>query len=71
MPGMSGGATYRAMREVDPTVAVLLMSGYTKNEDVQALLEEGACGFVMKPYSVEVLARSLADVIAKSPPATV
>jgi signal transduction histidine kinase/ActR/RegA family two-component response regulator len=66
MPGMGGGATYRAMREVDPAVAVLLMSGYTMNEDVQALLDQGAGGFVMKPYSVEVLARSLADVLAKA-----
>ncbi len=69
MPGMSGSATYRAIREVEPDVAVLLMSGYTMNEDVQSLLEDGAAGFVMKPYSVEVLARSLADVIAKSPAA--
>ena len=67
MPGMNGGATYRAMREVDPTVAVLLMSGYTMNEDVQALLADGAGGFLMKPYSVEVLARSLASVISAAP----
>jgi signal transduction histidine kinase/CheY-like chemotaxis protein len=67
MPGMSGKATYTAMRAVDPSVAVLLMSGYTKNEDVQALLEQGARGFVMKPYSVEVLARSLADALKVSP----
>jgi len=66
MPGMGGGATYKAMREVDPQVAVLLMSGYTMNEDVQALLEAGAGGFVMKPYSVEVLARSLADVLSRA-----
>ena len=66
MPGMSGRATYAAMRAVDPTVAVLLMSGYTKNEDVQVLLEQGARGFVMKPYSVEVLARSLADALKQS-----
>lgn len=66
MPGMSGGATYAAMREVDPAVAVLLMSGYTKNENVQRLLEQGARGFMMKPYSVEVLARSLADAITSA-----
>jgi two-component system, cell cycle sensor histidine kinase and response regulator CckA len=70
MPGMSGRATYTAMRAVDPSVAVLLMSGYTKNEDVHALLQQGARGFVMKPYSVEVLARSLADAISSSAPAS-
>jgi CheY-like chemotaxis protein/anti-sigma regulatory factor (Ser/Thr protein kinase) len=63
MPGMGGAATLSAMREIEPDVSVLLMSGYTMNEDVQALLDAGARGFVMKPYSVEVLARSLADVL--------
>jgi signal transduction histidine kinase/CheY-like chemotaxis protein len=67
MPGMSGRATFSALREVDPHVVVLLMSGYTKNEEVQALLEQGARGFVMKPYSVEVLARSLAEAISPAP----
>ncbi len=66
MPGMGGSATYKAMREVNPNVSVLLMSGYSMNEDVQALLDAGASGFVMKPYSVEVLARSLADVIRRA-----
>ncbi|HEY5924548.1 MAG TPA: ATP-binding protein [Kofleriaceae bacterium] len=63
MPGMSGRATFDAMRKLDPEVSVLLMSGYTKNEDVHALLEQGARGFVMKPYSVDVLARSLAEAL--------
>jgi len=67
MPGMSGRATYAAMRAVDPSVAVLLMSGYTMNEDVEELLRQGARGFVMKPYSIEVLARSLADVVNEAP----
>jgi two-component system cell cycle sensor histidine kinase/response regulator CckA len=69
MPGMSGRATYTAMRAVDPSVTVLLMSGYTKNEEVQALLEEGARGFVMKPYSVESLARTLAAALRDGPTA--
>jgi two-component system, cell cycle sensor histidine kinase and response regulator CckA len=66
MPGMGGGATCKAMQQIDPNVAVLLMSGYTMNEDVQALLDAGAGGFVMKPYSVEVLARTLSDVIKRA-----
>jgi two-component system, cell cycle sensor histidine kinase and response regulator CckA len=67
MPGMSGRATYAAIREVDPAAVVLLMSGYTNNEEVQHLLQQGARGFVMKPYSVEVLARSLADAMSAPP----
>ena len=65
MPGMSGRATFAAICEVDPGAVVLLMSGYSKNEDVQLLLDQGARGFVMKPYSVEVLARSLAEALGE------
>ncbi len=61
MPGMNGRATLAAMREVDPEVPVLLMSGHTMNEEIQSLLDSGARGFLSKPYSVEALARSLAD----------
>lgn len=63
MPGMNGRATLAAMREVDPSVPVLLMSGHAMNEEIQALLDRGARGFLTKPYSVDALARSLADAI--------
>ena len=38
------------------------MSGYTLNDEIQAVLELGARGFVTKPYSVETLARSMAQI---------
>ena len=59
MPGMSGRATYVALRELDPKVRALLMSGYTMNEEVQAILDLGVRGFLSKPYSMEALAREL------------
>jgi signal transduction histidine kinase/CheY-like chemotaxis protein len=64
MPGMGGRQTFAAMREIDPAVRVLLMSGYSKNEDVQALLDAGASGFVMKPYSPDGLARALSETLS-------
>ncbi len=60
MPGMTGTATYSALRELDPEVAVVLMSGHTTNEEAQALIDRGARGFVAKPYSADDLARALA-----------
>ena len=64
MPTMSGRATYAALREIDPKVSVLLMSGHAMNEDIQAILALGVKGFVAKPYSVEELAHSLAGILA-------
>jgi len=63
MPNMSGRATYEALRAIDPSVRVLLMSGHAMNEDVQAILDLGVKGFVANPYSVDELAQSLAGIL--------
>jgi signal transduction histidine kinase len=62
MPGMNGKATYLALEAIDPKVAVVLMSGYTLNEEVQEILDLGVKAFVSKPYSVEALAAAIASV---------
>lgn len=59
MPGLSGKDTYLALRVLAPGVRVLLMSGYTINEEVEAILELGVRSFLSKPYSMEALAREL------------
>ncbi len=63
MPVMGGKATYLALRALDPKLRVLLMSGYTLNEEVQEILELGVEGFLSKPFSPETLATALAQVI--------
>ena len=64
MPVMSGRATYLALRELDPAVTVVLMSGYTMNDEVQAILDLGVKGFLTKPVTLEEIAAKLADVTA-------
>ena len=63
MPSMSGRATYAAMREIVPNIPVLAMSGHTMADEVDALIELGVKAFIAKPYSIDALARSLADLI--------
>jgi two-component system, cell cycle sensor histidine kinase and response regulator CckA len=63
MPGMSGRSTYLALREINPEVAVLLMSGHSLNEQVQEILDLGVRSFVSKPYSIAVLAKAMAELI--------
>ncbi|HEY0481593.1 MAG TPA: ATP-binding protein [Kofleriaceae bacterium] len=64
MPGMTGRATYLALRDVDPDVAVLLMSGHTLNEHVQEILDLGVRNFVSKPYSIGTLAKAIAEIVS-------
>ena len=63
MPVMTGRATYLALREIDPNVPVLLMSGHTLNENVQEILDLGVRNFVSKPYSISALAKAIAELI--------
>jgi two-component system, cell cycle sensor histidine kinase and response regulator CckA len=62
MPGLSGKATYVALKELDAAVPVVLMSGYTHTAEVQEILDLGVKAFLPKPYSVDSLATVLAGL---------
>ena len=63
MPGLSGRETFRAMREVDPDVNVLLSSGYSVEGEAQEILAEGVRGFIQKPFLPKVLADAVAEAL--------
>jgi CheY-like chemotaxis protein len=56
MPGMTSGEVVQAIRALDPTVPILLNSGYTSNGAVKQMLEENSVqGFLGKPYDLDQL----------------
>jgi PAS domain S-box-containing protein len=59
MPRMNGADAFAAMRRVDPSVPVLLCSGYGDNEEAQRLIQDGAIGLLPKPFTIDQLAASL------------
>jgi len=64
MPGMNGRATYLGLREIDPDVRAVLLSGYALNEEVQEILDLGVRAFLPKPHSSDQLAEALARAFA-------
>ena len=62
MPGMDGAATIRALREMNPAVSIIAVSGLTasKDADVQA--------FLPKPFKAESLLRTLGEVLRAEMP---
>ncbi|AZF05783.1 GAF domain-containing protein [Pseudomonas sp. R5-89-07] len=67
MPGMTGVAMSRLMRQRRPDLPVVLVSGYSEE-----LADSGYEGFefLAKPYSAEQVARALARAMTKDQPAT-
>jgi len=63
MPGMSGEATFEALRELAPKLPVLLWSGYAAEQDVSRMLARGAAGFVQKPYRITELSQAIAHAL--------
>ena len=64
MPGQSGAKVFRALRAGDPAARVVLMSGHTAGEDLDALRREGLAGFVEKPVRLRELAALLGGLLA-------
>ena len=63
MPGMSGAETYRAMREIDPRVKVILLSGYSIEGGAMELLKQGCRAFIQKPFVLENLEQKIQEVL--------
>jgi CheY-like chemotaxis protein len=64
MPEMDGTETFHALREIDPAIPILLASGYSVEEQADALLAAGADGFVQKPFDLATLRSQLAALLA-------
>jgi len=59
MPGLNGRETMEQLLAIDPDARVVIMSGYTLDEDVNGLLACGAKDFLRKPFQKLDLTRVL------------
>ncbi len=63
MPGMSGEETFQALRQIAPTVPILLSSGYNQTEATQRFVGQELAGFLQKPYTTEMLLAKVRGLI--------
>src|SRR5450830_2023226 len=67
MPGMTTGEAVQAIRVLDPTVPILLNSGYTSNDTVKRMLDEGTVqGFLPKPYELHELLEKVQELLHRN-----
>src|SRR3954468_10658140 len=62
MPGASGIDGLRRIREIDPHVAVIMLTGFGALETAQEALRLGANDYINKPFD----AREMRDVISRN-----
>lgn len=63
MPVMSGKETNRKLRKINPDVKVLLSSGFSQNGAASEMMDEGALGFIQKPFRLGVLSEKLEEIL--------
>ena len=63
MPGPAVGDTIRRFREIDPSVRVLLSSGYSRNGTGIKKLMQSCDGFIQKPFHLDMLSKKIRKLL--------
>ena len=63
MPGGGGKKCLRGLRKINPEVKVLMTSGYVSADQAKELVEDGAAGFLHKPYRPEDLLLNIRHIL--------
>ncbi len=67
MPGMDGAATTKAIRDRYPQVQVIALTSFKEEELVQAALQAGAIGYLLKNVTTDELASAIRAAHAGRP----
>jgi len=65
MPGINGLDTYKEVKKIIPTAAVIMMTGDSKEELVKKAIEEGAYTVIYKPFNVKRVIKVVEEALKK------
>ena len=65
MPHMDGKETFYELRRLNPRVRVILSSGYAEQDITSQFAGQGLCGFIQKPYTLQILEDSMQKLVIK------
>jgi PAS domain S-box-containing protein len=63
MPDLSGREVFNALREMNPSVRVILSSGYSLSDEAARIMESGCRSFIQKPFSISELSTRIRRVL--------
>ena len=64
LPDMTGQAALQALLQIHPRARVLVFSGYATDGTAEALLRDGAVGFLNKPFTLVRFSEAVADALS-------
>jgi len=63
MPIMDGRAAFKEIRKINPKQKIFIISGYSQREDLQDILDNGAVGFLRKPFQVKEIVEKIQEIL--------
>jgi DNA-binding NtrC family response regulator len=64
MPGDNGAATYQKLKRINPGIKVLISSGFWKDLNVRAILNDGKNSFIQKPFKYADFNKKVNSILA-------
>jgi DNA-binding NtrC family response regulator len=63
MPIMNGSDLFMRMHRMNPSVPIVLTSGYAEHDKFKSLFADGLCGFIQKPMTRQKLLLQVRSVL--------
>lgn len=65
LPGINGLETFRQIRQINPSAAAVMMTGYAVEDILKQAQNEGAYGFIRKPFDIEEIKGLVDKIVAE------
>jgi len=63
MPGMGGHKCLQELKTLNPSIRVVMSSGYSDDTSIETCLESGAMGYIGKPYKIREMLKKVRDLL--------
>lgn len=63
MPVMGGRECFQKLRKIDPLINVLIVSGFSRDNELEQMQKEAEFHYVNKPYDIVTLSKTISEIL--------
>ena len=65
-PGINGRECFEQLQQIQPDIKAIIVSGYSKSEEVKRALSQGVSHYIRKPYTLQQLSETIEQTLHPS-----